>query len=58
MSFFTIYDSEDTCKELTKLDLINRYTKPYIEEEGSSDKDNLKNAFQHIEIEEKSISII
>jgi hypothetical protein len=58
MSLFTIYDSEDTCKELTELDLINRYTKPYIEEEGSSDEDDLENALQHIEIEEKLISII
>jgi hypothetical protein len=39
-----IDDFEDTCKELTELDLINRYTKPYIEEEGSYDEDDLENA--------------
>ena len=44
-------------QELTELDLINRYTKPYIEEEGSYDEDDLENALQHIEIEEKLISI-
>ena len=43
---------DDTWKELTELDLISRYTKPYIEEEGSSDEDDLENALQHIEIEE------
>jgi len=55
--FIHIDDFEDTCKELTELDLINRYTKPYIEEEGSYDEDDLENALQHIEIEEKLISI-
>ena len=39
--FVQIDDFEDTCKELTELDLISRYTKPYIEEEGSSDEDDL-----------------
>jgi hypothetical protein len=52
-----IDDFEDTCKELTELDLINRYTKPYIEEEGSSDENDLENALQNIEIEEKLIII-
>ena len=41
--FIHIDDFEDTCKELTELDLINRYTKPYIEEEGSYDEDDLEN---------------
>jgi len=50
--FVHVDDFEDTCKELTELDLISRYTKPYIEEEGSSDEDDLENALQHIEIEE------
>ena len=35
--FIHIDDFEDTCKELTELDLINRYTKPYIEEGCSYD---------------------
>jgi hypothetical protein len=48
--FIHIDDFEDTCKELTELDLINRYTKPYIEEEGSSDENDLENDLQHIEI--------
>jgi hypothetical protein len=39
-----------TCKELTEQDLINRYNKPYIEEEGSSDENDLENDLQHIEI--------
>jgi hypothetical protein len=52
-----IDDFEDTCKELTELDLINRYTKPYIEEEGSSNENDLENALQNIEIEEKLIII-
>jgi hypothetical protein len=39
-----------TCKELTKQDLINRYNKPYIEEEGPSDENDLENALQHIQI--------
>ena len=46
-----------TCKELIEQDLINRYNKPCIEEEGSSDENDLENALQHIEIEEKLISI-
>ena len=40
--FVHVDDFEDTCKELTELDLISRYTKPYIEEEGSSDEDDLE----------------
>jgi len=42
--FVHVDDFEDTCIELTELDLISRYTKPYIEEEGSSDEDDLENA--------------
>jgi hypothetical protein len=42
--FVHVDDFEDTCKELTELDLINRYTKPYVEEEGSYDEDDLENA--------------
>jgi hypothetical protein len=40
--FVNIPDFDDKCKELTELDLINRYTKSYIEEEGSSDEDDLQ----------------
>jgi hypothetical protein len=39
-----------TCTDLTEQYLINRYNKPYIEEEGSSDENDLENALQHIEI--------
>ena len=40
-----------TCKELTEDDLINKHTKPHIEEEGSVDEDDLENAIQNIELE-------
>ena len=52
-----IDDFEDTCKELTEEDLINRYTKPCIEEEGSANEDDLVNGIEHIELEPKLISI-
>jgi len=44
--FVHIDDFEDRCKELAEQDLINRYTKLYIEEEGSSGEDDLENALQ------------
>ena len=34
--------------------MIDRYTKPYIEEEGSADENDLEEAIDSIELEPKS----